>query len=38
VWTVNTPQDASLCASLDVDAVITDYPRQVRAWLEPVET
>lgn len=33
VWTVNTPQDAKLCASLGVDAVITDYPRQARAWL-----
>ena len=26
VWTVNTPADIELCASLDVDAIITDNP------------
>ena len=33
VWTVDEPADVDLCAELDVDAVITNRPRQVRERL-----
>lgn len=33
VWTVDDPIDVELCARLDVDAVITNRPQQVRAQL-----
>jgi glycerophosphoryl diester phosphodiesterase len=33
VWTANTPAEVELCASLDVDAVITDNPGAVRRQL-----
>lgn len=33
VWTVNDPADVALCVELDVDVVITDRPREVRAQL-----
>jgi glycerophosphoryl diester phosphodiesterase len=33
VWTVNEPADVELCASLGVDAIITNRPRQVLSQL-----
>jgi glycerophosphoryl diester phosphodiesterase len=33
VWTVNAPGDVELCASLDVDAMITDDPAGIRRQL-----
>jgi glycerophosphoryl diester phosphodiesterase len=34
VWTVNTEPELDLARSLGVSAVITDRPREVRAWLD----
>jgi glycerophosphoryl diester phosphodiesterase len=34
VWTVNTEEELDLCRSLDVQAVITDRPRQMVGWLD----
>lgn len=33
VWTVNEPEDVELCASLGVDAIITNRPKQVLSQL-----
>jgi glycerophosphoryl diester phosphodiesterase len=33
VWTVNTHEELDLCVGLDVEAVITDRPREVLDWL-----
>ncbi|MPZ60721.1 MAG: glycerophosphodiester phosphodiesterase [Propionibacteriales bacterium] len=33
VWTVNTAEDAKMCQSLPVEAVITDRPQMMRQWL-----
>jgi glycerophosphoryl diester phosphodiesterase len=33
VWTVNEPEDVQLCADLDVEAIITNRPRQVLSQL-----
>ncbi|UUN27930.1 glycerophosphodiester phosphodiesterase [Streptomyces sp. FIT100] len=33
VWTVNEPEDVDLCVGLDVEAIITNRPRQVLAQL-----
>lgn len=33
VWTVDERADAELCASLGVDALITNRPGQIREWL-----
>lgn len=33
VWTVNTREDLEICLDLGVEAVITDRPAAVRAWL-----
>jgi glycerophosphoryl diester phosphodiesterase len=33
VWTVNTHQQLDLCLDLNVEAVITDRPREVLGWL-----
>jgi glycerophosphoryl diester phosphodiesterase len=34
VWTVNTHEQLDLCVELDVEAVITDRPREVVGWLD----
>ena len=34
VWTVNTEEQLALCTALEVDAVITDRPGAVLAWLQ----
>jgi glycerophosphoryl diester phosphodiesterase len=34
VWTVNTEEQLNLCRSLGVEAVITDRPSAVLAWLD----
>jgi glycerophosphoryl diester phosphodiesterase len=33
VWTVNEPAELELCASHDVDAVVTDNPLAIRRQL-----
>jgi glycerophosphoryl diester phosphodiesterase len=33
VWTVNTHEELDLCVGLEVEAVITDRPREVLDWL-----
>ncbi|MFE7237762.1 glycerophosphodiester phosphodiesterase [Streptomyces sp. NPDC057580] len=33
VWTVNEPEDVELCARLDVEAIITNRPKQVLSQL-----
>lgn len=38
VWTVNNPVDVELCASLGVDAIITDNPGAVREQLHARQT
>jgi glycerophosphoryl diester phosphodiesterase len=34
VWTVDTPADVHLCASLGVDAIISNRPGMVREILD----